>query len=156
MPNYPPTEPFIMVPVSVAFDVTLSPYAVRLYAALEHRSGQNRTCWPGYADLALLVGCTPRWIPELIKKLVEAGLLIVEYRKGKTNRYTLLKRVNRQPRPTQEVQSPPPMKSSSYKQKQPTKTNYKGAYRPNLEPSFAEKFAKTLAFTQGKPVSWSK
>jgi hypothetical protein len=116
-------EPFIMLPVSVAFDPTLSPYAVRLIAALEHFSGQHLTCWPGYTALAALVGCTPRWIPVLLNKLVEAELLLIQFRPGKTNIYTLLKRVSRQPRPTPEVKPDPPRKSNSYKQKPQTKTN---------------------------------
>lgn len=127
-------EPFIMLPVSVAFDPTLSPAAIRLIAALEHLSGQNRTCWPGYTTLAKMVGCTARWIPELITKVVKAGLVLVQYRQGRTNIYTLLKRVSREPRPTPEVKAAPPMKSNTYNQKPPTKTNKKGGSTPSKGP----------------------
>jgi hypothetical protein len=98
---------------------------------LEHRCGEHRTCWPGYADLAELVGCSARWIPELLKPLVKAGLVLVEYRQGKSNVYTLLGRVERQPKATQEVTAPAPRKANNYEQKQPTKTNEIRASRPN-------------------------
>jgi predicted transcriptional regulator len=63
------------------------------YSALEDFSGEHLTCWPGYEAIAKKVGCSARWIPVLLKRLVEAGLLVVQYRQGKTNIYTLLGRV---------------------------------------------------------------
>jgi hypothetical protein len=69
-------EPFIMLPISVAFDPTLSPKARLLWAALEDHSGEHKTCWPGYTALAKKVGCSVRWLPVLVKELVNAGLLL--------------------------------------------------------------------------------
>lgn len=116
-------EPFIMLPVSVAFDPTLSPKARLLWAALEDHSGEHKTCWPGYTALAKKVGCSVRWLPVLVKELVNAGLLLAEYRQGKSNRYTLLGRIPRPPKPTHAPAAAQPMKPTSYKQKQQTKTN---------------------------------
>ena len=147
--------PFIMVPVSVAFDNSLPDKARRLWEALEHFSGNNRTCWPGYATLAKKVGCSVRWIPELLRRLVKAGLLIIQYRQGTTNIYTLVGRVTRQ-KATQEVYSGPPRKPTSYNQKQPPKTNKKGGSTPLKEPTTEEKFKKTAAFLRGEKVDWSK
>jgi hypothetical protein len=124
-------EPFIMLPVSVAFDPTLSPKARLLWAALEDHSGEHKTCWPGYTALAKKVGCSVRWLPVLVKELVNAGLLLAEYRQGKSNRYTLLQRIPRPPKPTHAPTAAQPMKPTSYKQKQPTKTNKKGGQPPS-------------------------
>jgi hypothetical protein len=122
------STPFTMTPNSVLFDPTL-PALVRVcYSALEDFSGDHRTCWPGYEALAKKVGCSARWIPVLLKRLVEAKLLIIQYRQGRTNIYTLLGRVGRGkavPAPS----SPPPMKPNTYEPKQPTKTNNNRAYR---------------------------
>jgi hypothetical protein len=99
------------------------------YSALEDFSGEHLTCWPGYEAIAKKVGCSARWIPVLLKRLVEAGLLLVQYRQGKTNIYTLLGRVVRQ-KATPAPSSPPPMKPDNYEQKQPPKTNNNRASRP--------------------------
>jgi hypothetical protein len=123
-------QPFVMTPTTIAFDTSLPPLARLLWAALEHRCGEHRTCWPGYAALAAKVGCSIRWIPELLRKLVEAGLLIIQPRQGKTNIYRLLGRVERH-RATHEVKAAPPRKATNYEQKQPTKTNEIRASRPN-------------------------
>lgn len=117
-----------MTPNAIMFDVSL-PALVRVcYSALEHFSGDHRTCWPGYAALAEKVGCSARWVPALIKKLVEAGLLVVQYRQGKTNIYTLLGRVERR-KVAQEVTPPAPRKPTNYEQKPAPKTNEDRAYR---------------------------
>jgi hypothetical protein len=121
---------FTMVPNKVLLDPTLSAKAVRLVAVLEHHSGEHRTCWPGYPALAGEVGCSVKWLPKLIDKLVEAGYLHVQFRLGKTNIYTLLLRVERPQKPTHEDRQGLPMQSTEYEQKQPTKTNNKGAYQP--------------------------
>src|SRR4051812_21486087 len=125
MPNTTKNEPFIMFPEPVAFNTTLSDKARPLWNALERFSGLHLTCWPGYTALADKVGCSPRWVPTLVKELVDAGLLLVQFRPGKSNVYTLLKRINRQPRPTQEAATSQPMNRTTNEQKQPTKTNYK-------------------------------
>jgi hypothetical protein len=121
--------PFTMTANSILFDTTL-PALVRVcYSALEDFSGEHRTCWPGYEAIAGKVGCSARWIPELLKRLVEAGLLLIQHRPGKTNIYTLLGRVARQkavPAPS----SPPPRKPDNYEQKPTTKTKEDRAYRP--------------------------
>jgi hypothetical protein len=123
------STPFTMTPNAILFDTTL-PALVRVcYSALEDFSGEHLTCWPGYEALAKKVGCSARWIPVLLKRLVEAGLLLVQYRQGKTNIYTLLGRVERQ-KATPAPSSPPPMKPDNYEQKQPTKTNNNRASRP--------------------------
>jgi hypothetical protein len=121
--------PFVMTPTAIAFDTSLPPLVRLLWQALEDFSGNNRTCWPGYEALAKKVGCTARWIPYLIKRLVKAGLLVVQYRQGKTNIYTLLGRVARQ-KATQEQTAPVPPKPDKDDPKQPTKTNNNRAYRP--------------------------
>jgi hypothetical protein len=121
---------FTMVPNKVLLDPTLSAKAVRLLAVLEHHSGEHRTCWPGYPALAGEVGCSVKWLPTLLDKLVEAGYLHVQFRLGKTNIYTLLLRVERPQKPTQEARPGLPMNFPEYEQKQATKTNNKGAYRP--------------------------
>jgi hypothetical protein len=123
------TTPFTMAPNAILFDTTLPPLARLLWAALEHHSGEHRTCWPGYVALAKEVGCSARWIPVLIKRLVKAGLLVVQYRQGKTNIYTLLGRVERQ-KSTQEDRAGVPMKIDNYEQKQAPKTNDKRASSP--------------------------
>jgi hypothetical protein len=121
---------FTMVPNRVLLDPTLGAKALKLFAVLEHHSGQHRTCWPGYPALAKEVGCSARWIPALLGKLTAAGYLHVLYRQGQSNVYTLLIRVERrQANPTHEGYSRPPMKPSSYEQKQPTKTKEDRAYR---------------------------
>jgi hypothetical protein len=124
---------FTMVPNRVLLDPALGAKALRLFAVLEHHSGGHRTCWPGYPALAKEVGCSARWIPTLLAKLVAAGYLHVLYRQGQSNVYTLLIRVERrQANPTHEGYSRPPRKSSSYEQKQPTKTNIKGGSTPSF------------------------
>jgi hypothetical protein len=120
---------FTMVPNVVLLDPTLSAKAVRLLAVLEHHSGEHRTCWPGYPALAGEVGCSVKWLPTLLDKLVEAGYLHVQFRLGKTNIYTLLLRVERPPKATQEARPGLPMQSTEYEQKQPTKTKEDRAYR---------------------------
>jgi hypothetical protein len=124
---------FTMVPNRILLDSALSAKAVRLAEVLEHHSGGNRTCWPGYVALAKEVGCSVKWLPTLIDKLVEAGYLHVQFRLGKTNIYTLLLRVERPQKPTQEVKPGLPMQSAEYEQKQPTKTKEDRAYRPLKE-----------------------
>jgi hypothetical protein len=120
--------PFTMTPNAVLFNTSLSGKARLLWSVLEHFSGEHRTCWPGYATLAEKVGCSARWIPELLKELVGDGLVHVQPRQGRTNIYTLMARVGRQ-KGTQEPNPPPPTKPSSHEQKQPTKTNDNRAYR---------------------------
>jgi hypothetical protein len=123
---------FTMVPNRVLLDPALGAKALKLFAVLEHHCGQHRTCWPGYPALAKEVGCSVRWLPEVIDELVKAGYLHVQFRLGKTNIYTLLLRVaRRQANPTHEGYSRPPRKPSSYEQKQPTKTNIKGGSTPS-------------------------
>jgi hypothetical protein len=124
------TTPFIMVSTSIAFDTTL-PALVRVcYSALEDFSGEHPTCWPGYEAIAGKVGCSARWIPELLKRLVKAGLLLIQHRPGKTNIYTLLGRVARQKTvPAPAPSSPVPPKLGNYEQKPTTKTNRDRAYR---------------------------
>jgi hypothetical protein len=146
---------FTMVPNRILLDPTLSAKAVRLLAVLEHHSGEHRTCWPGYPALAGEVGCSVKWLPKLIAKLVEAGYLHVQFRLGKTNIYTLLLRVERPQKPTQEARPGLPMNFSEHEQKQPTKTKENRANRPFKEPPTAEKYAKTAAFLAGKSVKWS-
>ncbi|MBA3829930.1 MAG: helix-turn-helix domain-containing protein [Taibaiella sp.] len=119
-----------MTPNSVLFDTTLPAKARLLWSALEHFSGQHRTCWPGYTVLAQKVGCSARWIPELLKELVKAGLVLVQYRQGKASIYTLLGRVARQ-KPTLELKAEVPWKQASNEQKQPPKTNDKGGSTPS-------------------------
>jgi hypothetical protein len=120
---------FTMVPNRILLDPTLSAKAVRLVAVLEHHSGGNRTCWPGYPALAKEVGCSVKWLPTLLDKLVEAGYLHVQFRLGKTNIYTLLLRVERPQKPTQEARPGLPMQSTEYEQKPTTKTKEDRAYR---------------------------
>jgi hypothetical protein len=128
------TQPFVMTPTAVIFDTAL-PALVRVcYSALEDFSGEHRTCWPGYAALAKKVGCSVRWIPHLLQWLVKAGLLLVQCRQGKSNIYTLLGRVARQPQ--KEQVAPPmhsdkrlPMHPDNYEQKQAPKTNNNRASR---------------------------
>jgi hypothetical protein len=120
-------QPFTMTPNSILFDTSL-PALVRVcYSALEDFSGDHLTCWPGYEALAKKVGCTARWIPVLLKRLVEAGLLIIKNRQGKTNIYTLLGRVER--RKAAVESSPVPMKPDNDEQKQAPKTKEDRAYR---------------------------
>ena len=123
------TQPFTMTPNSVIFDTTL-PALVRLcYSALEDFSGEHKTCWPGYAAIAKKVGCSARWVPELLKRLVKAGLLVIQYREGRSNIYTLQGRVVRQ-QPTQEARPGVPRNATNYEPKQPNKANKEDrAYR---------------------------
>jgi hypothetical protein len=67
------TTPFTMTPNAILFDTSLPALVRMCYCALEDFSGEHRTCWPGYVALAKKVGCSARWIPILIKRLVEAG-----------------------------------------------------------------------------------
>jgi hypothetical protein len=144
--------PFTMTPNAILFDTRL-PALVRVcYSALEDFSGEHLTCWPGYEALAKKVGCSARWIPVLLKRLVEAGLLLVQYRQGKTNIYTLLGRVERQ-KATQE-DSPLPMKPDNYEQKQAPKTNNKGGSRPFNDKKGSKKpidFSKYEHLTAPRP-----
>jgi hypothetical protein len=122
---------FTMVPNKVVFDTSLSAKALRLFEILEHLTGKNHTCWAGYPYLAEKVGCSVRWLPEVIDELVKAGYLHVQFRLGKTNIYTLLLRVERRETATPELIEAQPMKQVAYEQKQPTKTNIKGGSTPS-------------------------
>lgn len=125
----PKIQSFTMTPNSVLFDITL-PALVRVcYSALEDFSGEHRTCWPGYAAIAAKVGCSARWVPVLLNRLVEAGLLVIQPRAGRTNIYTLLGRVERRQKSTQEVALGVPMKAGSDEPKQTTKPKEDRAYR---------------------------
>jgi len=121
---------FTMVPNQVLLDTTLNAKALKVFEVLEHHSGDNRTCWIGYPLLAQEVGCSVKWLPELLKKLVKGGYLDVQYRHGKTNIYTLLLRVDRQAKAPVQETAPLPMQSDDYEQKQPIKTNIKGGQPP--------------------------
>ena len=119
-----------MTPNALAFDTKVSDKAVRLYMALEDFSGTHRACWPGYDTIGDKIGCTGRWVAELVKELVAAGWLLVEFRQGKSNKYTLLGRVPRK-EPTHELPQKAPMKSYSYKP-YPTNNNQGGrGFKPN-------------------------
>jgi hypothetical protein len=144
---------FTMVPNKVLLDTALSAMALRLFEVLENHSGEHRTCWPGYPLLAIEVGCSVKWLPSVIKKLVEAGYLHVQYRQGKTNIYTLLLRVERQVRAPIPATAPLPMQSTDYEQKQQPKTNIKGVQPPF--PNQNNRATRRLEAKKG-PVDFNK
>ena len=75
------------------FAPIIKPSGIAVYCVLcLHADNNSQRCYPSHATLAALTGLSTRAIPDVLARLVEAGLIHVESRAaaGKSNVYTLL------------------------------------------------------------------
>lgn len=71
-----------------AAPVTLQSERLLLLALADHANDQG-LCWPGVARIAEKAMMDSRSVPRTIKRLIDKGLIAVEPRAGRTNRYRL-------------------------------------------------------------------
>jgi hypothetical protein len=81
------TEPYIAVPKRLAARTDLSAIAKLVWASIRERVGLNACAWPGYARIALDVGCERKTALKAVVELERAGELRVSRRRGRPNRY---------------------------------------------------------------------
>ena len=84
------TEPFYMVPKTIAARVDLTSTDKLLLACLRDRIGSNGHCWPGYRRLAYDLGLDKSTVMNSIAKLANLGEIVkVNGANGQTNRYKM-------------------------------------------------------------------
>jgi hypothetical protein len=97
-----------MVPEALLYDERVTPFAVRLYGALDRYLGPREVAWPGYellrSRLSYIEPSTGRRrapsdeaLGAAVAVLEAAGWLVVERSNGRSNRYRLLDRPRPQP-----------------------------------------------------------
>jgi len=76
---------------STIFQANLSRNAILVYVALaSFTNRESNRCYPSVSTLSKMVRLDRKYIYKAINELVNAGLLIVEKRKGRTNIYELI------------------------------------------------------------------
>lgn len=68
----------------------ITPTQKLVLLSMADRAGENHDCWPSIARLSLDTGLSDRAVQKNIKELVEKGLLRIEERRSKTNKYILV------------------------------------------------------------------
>jgi hypothetical protein len=81
-------KPFVMLPVHVAADDTLSAPARLVYALLLDHARTHGHCWPGQELLAARLGVSTRQLRRYLRELETAGLIQTR-RTGRNNVYAL-------------------------------------------------------------------
>lgn len=83
-------EGFTIIPNSVL--IAEIPRELKmLYCILLMFAFKKGSCWPGVPKIADCLGVSDRAVQKNLKKLISVGWLRIDYRKGRTSVYTLLK-----------------------------------------------------------------
>ena len=73
--------PFVIVDVRIIESPALDLYEKMTYIALKRFAGfTTQTCYPSYARIASMIGCSKRQVIEKVKSLEEKGLIAIERR----------------------------------------------------------------------------
>ena len=84
------TEPFIMLPKTLAARVDLTSTDKIVLACLRDRIGSNGHCWPGYRKLAYDLGMDKTTIMHSVTKLAKLGeISILKGANGQSNTYKM-------------------------------------------------------------------